>query len=117
MAGDAAARHLRALEGFSDVVQIVGDRWAAPSPCPEWDARALVDHVIGFHDVLLLRPLWLKPSRPKNDPVARWAVTVAAMSSALDEVNVGDLVAVPGLSTMQIAKLLPMLTTDVLVHT
>jgi uncharacterized protein (TIGR03086 family) len=114
---DAVARHLRACDGFSAVVEVVGDRWSAPSPCPEWDARGVVEHVIGFHDVLLLRPLWLKPHRPKGDPVARWEVTVAAIASALDEANVADLVAVPGLSTMQIAKLLPMLTTDVLVHT
>jgi hypothetical protein len=24
------------------------DAWPAPSPCTEWDARAVVEHVIGF---------------------------------------------------------------------
>ena len=117
MGQDAASRHLQACEGFSTVVAQVGDRWSAPTPCPQWDVRGIVEHVIGFHDVLLLRPLWMKPERPKADPVARWAVTVSAIASALDLTNRGAVVSVPGMANMTLAKLLPMLTTDVVVHT
>jgi uncharacterized protein (TIGR03086 family) len=113
---DAVARHLRACRDFSAVVDAVGNRWSTPSPCSEWDARGVVEHVIGFHDVLLLRPLWLKPHRPKSDPVLRWAVTVDAVASALQEAGGRIVLAVPGASNMDIARLLPMLTTDVLVH-
>jgi len=116
MADDAVSRHLRSCEEFSAVVARVGDRWSAPTPCPEWDARGLVEHVIGFHDVLLLRPMYLKPERPKNDPVARWTVTHEAITSALQGAGEADLLAVPGMSTMTVVKLLPMLTSDVLVH-
>ena len=76
-------RHCRACAGFGQVVAQVGDRWGRPSPCAEWDARGVLEHVIGFHDVLLLRPLGAKPQRPKDDPVARWQVTEAAISGLI----------------------------------
>jgi uncharacterized protein (TIGR03086 family) len=110
-------RHLQACEGLSGAVRAVEDRWLAPSPCSEWDARAVVEHVIGFHDVLLLRPLWLKPHRPKGDPTARWTVTLSAITSALKESSGRIVISVPGSSNMDIARLLALLTTDVLVHT
>jgi uncharacterized protein (TIGR03086 family) len=64
--------------------------------------------VIGFHDVLLLRPLDAKPDRPRDDPVERWALTVDTLFEALTRPNAVD---------MDRASLLGVLTTDVLVHT
>jgi hypothetical protein len=58
--------------------------------------------------VLLLRPLDAKPARPKDDLEARWSVTVAALFTAL---------AAPGVLDEQRLSLLPVLTTEVLVHT
>lgn len=75
----------------------------------------MVEHVIGFHDVLVLRPLGAKPHRPKDDPSARWAVTVPALFSALRAGRAGR-VGTPG-GELDLDELLPMLTTDVLVHT
>lgn len=98
----AVERHLRACDGFTSVVETVGDGWERPSPCAEWDARAVLEHVIGFHDVLVLRPAAAKPSRPRDDPVARWAVTVAALAPVLRR---------------NPPEVLPFITTDVLVHT
>jgi uncharacterized protein (TIGR03086 family) len=105
---DVVDQHRQACQGFTRVVDRVGDRWAAPTPCTEWDARAVVEHVIGFHDVLLLRPLKAKPHRPKDDPVARWAITADALF---------DVLARPGIVDADRASLLGVLTTDVLVHT
>ncbi len=96
------------------MVNQVGDRWDSPSPCPEWDARGVVEHVIGFHDVLLLHPTGTKPVRPRHDPGERWAVTVPAILSAIDppdRLPVTDRASPPDLE-----RLLPMLTLDVLVH-
>jgi uncharacterized protein (TIGR03086 family) len=101
-------QHRRACDGFSRAVRSATGRWAAPSPCAEWDARAVLEHVIGFHDVLLLKPLDTKPTRPKDDPDARWSVTVEALFSALQ---------VPGVLDTQRETLLAVLTTEVLVHT
>jgi uncharacterized protein (TIGR03086 family) len=111
------ARHEKACGGFSAVVQQADGSWENPSPCTEWDARGVVEHVIGFHDVLLLRPLDAKPDRPKGDPVARWALTVSAISSALRGAVGGKEMATPAPSDADLSRLLPVLTTDVLVHT
>src|ERR1700733_86661 len=111
-----SASHLRACSGFGDVVRQVGDRWGRPSPCPDWDARGVLEHVIGFHDVLLLRPLRAKPDRPKDDPIARWDVTAAAIAMVLEQ-HTEDVVHVPGGGRdLDLKRLLPMVTTDALVH-
>ena len=109
-------RHRKACYGFGSVVQQVAGRWNAPSPCPEWDARGILEHVIGFHEVLLLRPLGAKANRPKDDIPARWAATQLVVFTALDA-NWGHPVALAGGSTLDVAALLPALTTEVLVHT
>ena len=103
---DAVARHERACAGFSRVVDAGSGRWDSPSPCTEWDARGVVEHVIGFHEVLVLRPSGVKAHRPREGTEARWAATRDAILAAL----AGD---VPD----DIARLLPALTTDVVVHT
>jgi uncharacterized protein (TIGR03086 family) len=100
--------HRLACDDFTVVVQSVNGRWNAPSPCTEWDARGVLEHVIGFHDVLLLRPLQAKPERPKDDPETRWTLTVEALFAAL---------ARPGVLDAQRESLLGVLTTDVVVHT
>ena len=105
---DVIQDHRRASDGFTTAVRSAVGRWDAPSPCTEWDARDVLEHVIGFHDVLLLRPLEAKPDRPKDDPEARWAVTVDALFSALSR---------PGALNAERESLLGILTTDVLVHT
>ena len=101
--------HMQACDGFAHVVSTVkSEAWSSPSPCTDWDARGVLEHVIGFHDVLLLRPLEAKPSRPKDDPVARWQVTLDALSAVLSR---------PDVLTTERAGLLAYLTTEVLVHT
>lgn len=90
--------------------------WDNPSPCAEWDARGVVEHVIGFHDVLLLRPMGTKPSRPGDDPKERWAVTVPAIMATLDQPSLRQPTTTGDPSPPDLERLLPMLTIDVLVH-
>jgi uncharacterized protein (TIGR03086 family) len=88
------------------------------SPCTEWDARGVVEHVIGFHDVMLLNPFDAKPERPRDDPAARWALTAEAIFDTLPRPGVLDgEVEVPGMGRRPLDRLLVSLTTDVLVHT
>ena len=99
---DLIERHRRACAGFSRVADGASDEhWDRPTPCTDWDARALVEHVIGFHEVLLLRPMGVRAHRPRTGPAARWRATSDAMFGAVTEP-----VAVLGA-----------LATDVLVHT
>jgi uncharacterized protein (TIGR03086 family) len=119
MVRDLIERHGRACAGFTAVVDHPGAVWDAPSPCAEWSARGVVEHVIGFHEVLLLRPLGVKVVRPKHDVPQRWALTRDAVLGALADGSVmaRDLTALPGAEEFNVATLLPVLTTEVLVHT
>lgn len=100
-------RHRRACGRFTAVASAARPAdWARPSPCADWDARGVVEHVIGFHEVLVLRPLGVKVRRPRDDPATRWAATSDGLFAALAHDVPGD-----------IAQLLPALTTEVLVHT
>ena len=116
---DLVERHRRACDGFSRVAALVQpDQWELPTPCTEWDARALVEHVIGFHDFLLLRPLGVRANRPRTDPAARWKATRVALFRALDTEGVVDQATeLPGGGRSTPRMMLAALTTDVLVHT
>jgi uncharacterized protein (TIGR03086 family) len=106
MADSVSQRHLMVCRRFGESVRAAEGKWERPSPCGAWDARAVLEHVIGFHDVLLLRPLGLKPHRPSDDPQRRWELTYDQLVIAL-EPDIG-----PDATAM-----LPNLTRDVLVHT
>jgi len=120
---DIADRHLGVCRTFADHVRVVGEHWHSRSPCREWDARGVLEHVIGFHDVLLLRPLGAKPPRPKDDPVGRWTVTLEALDRLFRRPGLFDgAVDVPPVGNdpptrVDAARLVPMLSLDVLVHT
>ena len=104
---DLIANHRRACSGFSAIVAQGDRRWTEPSPCSEWDARGVVEHVIGFHDELLLRRTGTEPVRPTDDPIVRWAVTVPAIESAIEVAS----------TEVDLDGLLPALTAEVLAHT
>jgi uncharacterized protein (TIGR03086 family) len=114
-----ADEHRAALAGFTAVVrQVPADAWHVPTPCTEWDAAALVEHVIGFHEFLLLAPLGVRAHRPRAGSPARWLATERAIRSVLDDPDTLD----PPASyfdgaTRRPAELLPALAEDTLVHT
>jgi len=111
-------QHRRACEAFSQVAaRVLPDQWDRPSPCTDWDARALVEHVIGFHDFLLLRPMGVRANRPRSDPPARWEATRIAIFAALDAPGAIDRATdLPGGGQSTPRAMLGALTTEVLVH-
>jgi uncharacterized protein (TIGR03086 family) len=120
---DITDRHRQVCKAFGNEVSAVGDHWQAQSPCSEWDARRVLEHVIGFHDVLLLRPLAAKPLRSKGDPAGRWEATFAALDQVLSRPGLFDgVVDVPAVgnnlpSQIDAARIVPLLSLDVLIHT
>jgi uncharacterized protein (TIGR03086 family) len=111
--------HRRACAGFSRVAaQIPDAEWDLPTPCDQWNARMVVEHVIGFHEFLLLRPLGVRASRPKTGAAARWNATSVALFGVLDIPGTLDReTELPGGGTSSPRTMLGALTTDVLVHT
>ncbi|MCA2263072.1 hypothetical protein A5626_03200 [Mycobacterium marseillense] len=105
---EGAELHLAVYRRFGEAVAAADGNRDRPSPCEAWDARGVLEHVIGFHDVLLLRPLGLKPDRPREDPHARWQLTYRSLKDAL---------ASGGVTQLDAYRLMPNLTRDVLVHT
>ena len=112
-------RHHRACDRFGAVAKAFpSEQWAAPTPCTEWTAHALVEHVIGFHEFLLLRPLNVRVHRPRKGRYERWNTTAAALFDCLDAEGVLDCATdLPGGGQSSARLMLAALTTDVLVHT
>jgi uncharacterized protein (TIGR03086 family) len=124
MADELGERHLAVCRRFGESVRAAHGKWDRRSPCDAWDARGVLEHVIGFHDVLLLRPLGLKPDRPRGDPQIRWELTYAALEQAFENGRrlFERVVDVPQLQRNQATRLdaramMPNVTRDVLVHT
>src|ERR671911_105737 len=47
---DVTDLHRRTVAAFVSRLDTVGERWSAPTPCPDWDVRSLVNH-IAYEDV------------------------------------------------------------------
>lgn len=92
---DISKLHRTAVENFAQKVQQVpDDQWDRPTPCTEWDVRALVNHVVG-------EELWVKPLVDGktieevgtafdgdvlgDDPRARAAAAAAEASDSFDQ--------------------------------
>jgi uncharacterized protein (TIGR03086 family) len=115
--------HLAVCRRFGDAVRSADGKWDRLSPCDGWDARAVLEHVIGFHDVLLLRPLGLKPERARDNPQQRWELTFHRLHEAFGRPGLFErVVEVPSVGKsaaerLDARTLVPRLTQDVLVHT
>ncbi len=124
MADGLGERHLAVCRRFGESVRAANGKWDRRSPCDAWDARGVLEHVIGFHDVLLLRPLGLKPDRSRDDPQTRWELTYAALVRAFEPdrrlfervVDIPELQGNPAVRR-DAQVMMPNLTRDVLVHT
>lgn len=57
---------------FGDTVAAVGD-WSAPTPCEEWDAAALIDHVVSTERSFLADRGAELTELSSTDPAERWA--------------------------------------------
>ncbi|WP_019925025.1 TIGR03086 family metal-binding protein [Nocardia sp. BMG111209] len=79
---DVIDMHRRAADQFGAHVERVGaGQWELPTPCTEWDVRALVDHVVANHR----RMAGLLHGRPfealDEEPDRSWTAVAAAVRS------------------------------------
>lgn len=80
-----ADRYRRLAAAFADVIEAVPrDAWDRQSPCPDWTARAVVDHVVGTQGMFLgLVGRELTPG--PQDAAGAWASASAQTQAGLDD--------------------------------
>ena len=89
---DTFDRYEQATAWFASRLSGVGDKWGAPTPCTEWDVRALVDHVVD--ETRWLPPLVagksledaaaeLAADPAPEDRAAGWTAALSAARAAL----------------------------------
>jgi uncharacterized protein (TIGR03086 family) len=108
---DVIARWERTAAIFSDRLhEVRDDQWGLPSPCSEWNVRALVDHAVGtqarFGGVLGVEVAG-----------AGWDHVRPAMSARLAAPDVLDAtVDVPGLGPLPAEQIVEICVNDLLIH-
>jgi uncharacterized protein (TIGR03086 family) len=83
---EVSDRYAAIAAGFTArVAGVAPDRWAAPSPCPDWTARDVVAHVVSSHHRVLAMVSKSEPPAVAADAdVAReWSAATGAMRAAL----------------------------------
>src|SRR4051812_41215570 len=92
---DVPTQHRRAADDFGRLVNQVADgQWCEPTPCPAWNVRQLVNHVV--YENRWAVPLFAGRSVADvgdtfegdllgADPVAAWRQSVAEARCAIDE--------------------------------
>ncbi len=81
---DIVELHRRSAERFRICLdQVHADQWELATPCPEWDVRALVDHVTANHEQMARRLHGRPIEGPADGPVAAWSRACAAVQSGL----------------------------------
>jgi uncharacterized protein (TIGR03086 family) len=93
---EVAERYGRVADGFSArLAGVPAGAWDDPSPCTEWDARAVVVHVVGVHRRVVATAEGTEPvdPDPAGDLAGQWAEARAAVAAALaDPARAGHLV-------------------------
>ena len=90
---DVATRYRKNAGAFEDLVGAVRpEQWSNPSPCDEWDARGVVEHIVFMHGVML-RPLGRELSDAPStaqDPLTAFRAARDDVESALAEPSIAS---------------------------
>lgn len=91
MSSEIADRYRRRAEAFErkveHVANVAPDDWSNQSPCEEWDARDVVNHIIDMHGVML-RPLGRHLTEAPSiadDPLGAFRSARADIEGLLDD--------------------------------
>src|ERR1700687_5175030 len=78
---DQLAAHQRAQDVFSNVMaNVKPDQLDLPSPCTEWDAKAVIEHVIGGNQWVQQLAGQQPPALPDDRAAAHAASAAAAQA-------------------------------------
>jgi len=85
---EIADRYRRLSTEFADrIAAVPPDRWASPSPCDDWTALELVQHVVDTQSMFLglvgRDPTGAPPVA--DDPAAAWKAASAVVQADLDD--------------------------------
>jgi uncharacterized protein (TIGR03086 family) len=123
----------RVSRGFLDRIEAVpAERWAAPTPCPNWTARQVVAHVINEQRRVLAtvrnteaKSLYGVPvaemgvvpePRPGADLAAAWREIGAGLVEAIDDPACAGAQLPTPVGFLPFADVLDALSEDVLIH-
>ena len=122
---DVRQLHRDAVDLFTERVDgIPSDAWSQPTPCSEWDVRALVNHVVGENRWIV--PLLagstvadvgtaLDGDLLGDDPTVAWHGSVAPALEAVEETPLDQTVHL-SFGDFPASEYLWQLTADVLIH-
>jgi uncharacterized protein (TIGR03086 family) len=83
---EVSDRYSRIADGFGSRLEGVGsDQWDDPTPCTEWNVRALVEHVIDtqLRVVSIVTGSTPSASEPVADFAARWSAATELVTASL----------------------------------
>jgi uncharacterized protein (TIGR03086 family) len=116
MGMDPLVAHQRAQDTFADVlVKVTSDQLSSPTPCPEWDVTALINHVIAGNQRVVERAGGQPAPLPEDFGAALRASAKAAQetfaeSEALTRIYQLPIGEVPGTVFIELR------TSDLLTH-
>jgi uncharacterized protein (TIGR03086 family) len=119
----------RALDATDALIAGVhGDQWSNPTPCPEWNVRALVNHLV-FGNRMFAAILRGDPPPPREsirelhdrdqlgtDPLGAYRAAGAELKAAFDQPSVLERLFEAPIGTVPGAVLLHLRITELLVH-
>src|SRR5829696_4432047 len=85
---EIADRYRRLSQAFADkIAGVSDDRWDSPTPCPEWTARDLVQHMVDTQGMFLTFVNREMPPLPSAayDPVGAWDKAHGVIQADLDD--------------------------------
>jgi uncharacterized protein (TIGR03086 family) len=116
MGMDPLGAHQRAQDTFARVlVNVTSDQLSSPTPCPEWDVKALIDHVIAGNQRVVERGGGHAAPLPEGVGAAHRASAKASQETFAEpqgltrtyQISLGE---VPGMVFLEIR------TSDLLAH-
>ncbi len=116
---EALERYRRRADSFGSLIATTqDDQWSAQSPCADWDARGVVDHIVVMHDVML-RPIGGAPSDGPpvaDDPLGAFRRARADVEALLTDPEIATRMTSSPAGDLTVADMVDQVISQDLVH-